>query len=707
MTRTAPPPFPALLCLAAAACGVAGCGAGRLVATHRPDDTPPPGYAAAAAPPAATRSAAGSTTVPTVGSAVRPAAHFAPAPQVGDATDPGGAGLGDLQAGDAEAPGTLIDPPSAEFDTLADPQATNLDTLADPPNPDLDALGTPPDAGLGGLPDEGGATDAGVGDADIPGLTVPDATDPGSPDGTDTAADTDAGTAAGTGSAAGTGPAGDGAAGGDAAGGGGAAGADDIAEEATDVTTPAELAAGGYLTLADVLDSAVTAFPLLEVAAAERRRAGGQIVEARGAFDTKLKAAAEEAPLGFYRNYREAAGVEQPIYHNGGEVFAAYRIGRGSFEPWYRERETNEGGEFKAGLTLPLLRGRRIDERRTALRIAVLERQAAEPGVRLALLEAVRDAALLYWEWVAAGRQLAIAEDLLRLALDRDVQVRRLIEEGETAVIIGVDNARLIADRRAKRIAAQRKLLQSAAKLSLYLRGRGGVPLVPADELLPPGFPAADESVPDLTAAIAAALANRPEPVTLELQRRQLEAARALACNDLLPDVDFGTVLSQDVGQPTSSKRDKSRFELDAALTFSVPLQRRKARGKILQAEGKLAGLAAKRRFTADKIAVEVRTAVASLVAAAGQIEQARRSLEFARRLERAEQREFDEGEGDLLRVNLREAATAAAAAELVEARRAYHASLAQLRAVLGGVDPPALPTATVIPPPPQPVASP
>lgn len=82
----------------------------------------------------------------------------------------------------------------------------------------------------------------------------------------------------------------------------------------------------------EVVSSVYRSYPMLEAALLNRNIALGQQVEARGAFDLKLKGASENGPPGFYQRYRHSIGVVQPTY-GGGEVFAGYRIGRGDFQP--------------------------------------------------------------------------------------------------------------------------------------------------------------------------------------------------------------------------------------------------------------------------------------------------------------------------------------------------------------------------------------
>ena len=99
-------------------------------------------------------------------------------------------------------------------------------------------------------------------------------------------------------------------------------------------------------------------------------------------------------------------GFEQALF-SGGEVFAGYRIGRGNFQPWFGERETNDGGEFNVGLVSSLWRDRAIDDRRFKVSKAELDIEQAEIELFLARLQTQRSAAKAYWEWVA-GKCLGV-----------------------------------------------------------------------------------------------------------------------------------------------------------------------------------------------------------------------------------------------------------------------------------------------------------
>lgn len=454
-------------------------------------------------------------------------------------------------------------------------------------------------------------------------------------------------------------------------------------------TAPAESVAasppaapGSPLQLDEVIESVYRSYPLLEAALYSRDIAAGENLAAQGAFDLKLKGASQNGPLGFYQTYRQSIGFEQPTFW-GGSVFGGYRIGRGSFQPWYLERQTNLGGEFSAGFAVPLARNITIDERRAQLWRTRVGQRLAEPEIRLQRIDFVRAASYAYWDWVASGRRYQINASLLAMAKERNEAVSRKVQSGDTEPPVLEDNRRLIVSREAKLIESRRKQQESAIKLSLFYRDELGEPLL-AKELQLPSFPVPrppDEKA--LPADVQAALNSRPELLSINLMLRQLQIDLAEARNELLPDVQGVMMGSQDVGDPATAKNDKSRYELEAGLLLDVPVQRRKARGKIVAIEGKQAQLVAKQQMAADKITAEVQAVYTTLVAAYAQIDRARESVLLADRLAAIERRKFELGESDLLSVNLREQQAADAQSLEVDALWEYHTALADYRAVL------------------------
>ncbi|MCA9063070.1 MAG: TolC family protein [Planctomycetaceae bacterium] len=449
------------------------------------------------------------------------------------------------------------------------------------------------------------------------------------------------------------------------------------------IPVAAQHEAGTGLDLRKVIDSVHESYPLLQAAMFSRNIALGETISASGQFDLKLKGASENGPTGYYQTYRQSLGLQQPLY-GGGEVFAGYRVGRGDFQPWYLERQTNDGGELKAGLSVPLMQNVDIDQRRADLWNAQYGRSLAEPEIRAQRIGFVQEASYAYWNWVAAGENYQIARRVLQLAEERTERIRSQVTAGLIDPPELTDNLRLVADRKAKLADSERKWNQTATKLSLFLRDSAGNPWIPPSDQLPT-FPEIDAaSQTEISHDITQALSTRPELEALDWQRKQIDVDYSQARNQLLPTLDAVIAGSQDVGQPTSSKRDKSEFELEAALLLDVPVQRRKARGKLTALEGKVAQLQAKRRMVADKITVDVRNARIAMEAALIQVYQTSEAVRMAEELAERERVNQQEGHSDLLKVTLREQYAAESATKAVEAKLTYFEAEADRRAAMG-----------------------
>lgn len=436
----------------------------------------------------------------------------------------------------------------------------------------------------------------------------------------------------------------------------------------------------GNVQLEDIIASVHRSFPLVQAAFQERQIADGNQLSSWGEFDTKFKASSESGPLGFYETYRNSLGVTKPLY-GGGEVFGGYRNGGGDFQPWYEERETNDGGEFKAGIRVPLIRDRDIDARRAALWRATYDQQIADPIIRAMLIDFSRSASLAYWKWIASGQKVRIGREWLKLAQERNDVIKRRVELGDLDRPVLVDNVRAIAKREAKLADSRRELQQAAVKLSLYLRDEAGQPLVASEDSVP-DFPFLRNPTPEqLNSEIYRARRNWPELQALDLKWQQLRVDYAEACNLTRPGLDAQLIGSQDVGQPTSSKRDKSEFEIEAGLFFDVPLERRKGRGKMVVVQAKMNRVAAKRRMVADKVTADVQAAWAGLLQSQQATLKARAAVRLADEMARIERFKFGVGESDLLKVALREQYALEAAEDAISATHEHFIALAQFAA--------------------------
>lgn len=433
------------------------------------------------------------------------------------------------------------------------------------------------------------------------------------------------------------------------------------------------------LTIEELLASVDRAFPLIEAVVAERRLAEGAAVSARGEFDLKLKAEAESQQFGFYRNESVKGFLEQNTTLWGTTVYGGYRVGRGTFGPYDEKALTLSGGEWSGGFRMPLLKDRAVDRRRADLQTTTLEMEGAEFTISKERLKIYKAAMKQYWEWVAAGRQIAVAKGLLELAEQRNQQLEDTVKLGQLAPIEVTDNLRAILQRRSALVIAERYVQGAGIELSLFFRDAAGDPLQPGGDRMLDSFPepvllAPEQEVLDLAAAMTA----RPEVQSLLVKRQQQGVEARLAKNQMQPQMDVFFNYSRDVGVGRLSRRGN---DIEGGLWFELPAQRRKATGKQTQVAAKLTMIDAELRFARDRVLLDVRDAASAVRAAYQVAGVVREELKASRVLEEAERARFDLGDSTQFFVNQRELATADAAFREIKALADYHKARADYAA--------------------------
>ncbi|WP_373649366.1 TolC family protein [Schlesneria sp. DSM 10557] len=449
------------------------------------------------------------------------------------------------------------------------------------------------------------------------------------------------------------------------------------------------------LDLGEVVASVETHYPLLLAAVEEQGITSGQLLAAQGAFDLNLRAR-EFWQVGTYDSQRMTVGVDQNTAWNGLSYYTGYRQSDGSFPIYYGDRKTGDGGEFRAGVLIPLLAGRPIDKRRATARQAALTRALADPVIAAQRLDFIRAASRAYWTWVAAGRRYLIAQSVLKIAEDRNKQLAELVERGALAEIERTDNQRVIVERQARLITAERAWQQTSIALSLYLRNPEGEPLIPQATRLPRNLPEPDPFDPSSVALdIPVALQQRPELARLRLQRERTAVDLELARNQMLPGLNLGLEGAQDIGYASNFSKTPlvTGTELDratyiASLQFDLPLQRREAKGRAMTAEAALTQLSFQEKFQRDRIVAELQDAASALERSYELLKKARENVAVARKVESGERERFTQGQGTIVILNIRELVAAEASFAEVDALAEFYRSMADYQAALGGDGP-------------------
>ncbi len=429
---------------------------------------------------------------------------------------------------------------------------------------------------------------------------------------------------------------------------------------------------GRALHFDEVLQSVNAHDPRIRQAVERLRKAEGNTTTARGAFDPRLEGDGKLVTGAYYDLRSADVELRQPTTLWGSEIYAGYRVGLGINERWptYRDDQTLSGGEVRAGIEIPIWRGGLIDPERAERARAISLQEAADDGLSVTKLDLELAAARAYWGWVSTGQNREVARALLELAEQRDAQLRRRFQAGSIPQFDVVDNERILLERRAFLVAAERAFEKATFELSLFLRDSEGQPVVADPVRVPEHLAVEPIDALAVDRAIQEVLTCHPE---LERARAELEAAevdQALTRNELAPELKAFFEYSRDLGQLTNTDLD---FTLpgnvyEAGIALSMPLLFRDERGRAGAARAAVAEKEEALRFIADQLRARTRDAASAVEAAQTRVELTEEVVDTAAELAEGERRRFEVGASNLIFVNLREQQAAMARMRYIDA---------------------------------------
>ncbi len=435
------------------------------------------------------------------------------------------------------------------------------------------------------------------------------------------------------------------------------------------------------LSLEQVLTSVKASLPKLMAMQQKQNSAQAKAQGSLGHWNPKLEMKSIAKPQGPFEYFAVNSELVQETPLWGAKLFAGYRFGQGEF-PSYKDLKTLDVGEMRAGLELPLLKGRQLDEGRAEIskRSRLLEQ--ATCALRNSEVDAVREASFAYWSWVFKRLYLKVQKELLGMAESRAQALKANVEHGSLPPIVIQDNERQILDRQAKVIEASRKLQSAMFKLSLYHRSPDLQPIVNPASKAPQNFPAPQQiELPHLSSDIQSLKQQHPLLCMLkkELSRYQVEVE--LAQNNLAPSLNIKAFVGKDLGEGPAYL---APTELGAAVNLKWPLGLDKAQGELDYYQATQASVQTQLRGVMDQLVARLQSARVDLETAYEQTIIAKKQVEIARLLVEAEQHKLEEGASDLVILNLRELTYGKAEAAEFKALATYHKALAAYKSARG-----------------------
>lgn len=420
------------------------------------------------------------------------------------------------------------------------------------------------------------------------------------------------------------------------------------------------------LTIEELLQSVNANYPQVIAARLQVVKSKGDYLSALGEFDPKIRSKLRQLPVGGYISKYNNNELDVPTLFNGLKLFGGYRVGVGDFPIYYQNYLTNNKGEYRAGLSLPLLKDRIIDSPRSELLTKKETIAINQQDVISTKLAVFHEAINAYWIWVQAGMQLKVLKDILALAEIRQKALEKQVQLGDLANIAAVENKQIIMQRKQWVNRAQMDLDQAAINLSLYYRNKDGTLILPSENILPAKIPTFRPNIVN-SGEIEQQIKVHPDLCKLERYYRIVEIKHQLARNELLPSLDTTAFASKQYGIDGYPLLLPQAVQL--GVRFKFPIYQRVARGKVISAKSELRQVLTKRQFIHNKLTNSLNNLWVTLRTFEKQVNLLEEELGLAKKVAGAERSNFFAGGGSIFLINQREQKVAEVNLNLIAAK--------------------------------------
>jgi outer membrane protein TolC len=410
---------------------------------------------------------------------------------------------------------------------------------------------------------------------------------------------------------------------------------------------------GNYLKLEDVLQSVSRCYPRIKIARLEINKTQGEYITALGKFDPSLTLNSASQPVGGYINNYGDTELNIPTLYNGVKLFGGYRNGRGDWPIYYQNYLTNSTGEYRAGLSLPLLRDRLIDKERAGLLTTKETIRMRHQDAAVIKIKVYQEAIKAYWQWVQAGLQVKTFKQLRALAKKRQNAIVKQANQGDLPKLAISENLQQIVQREQFVNQGEMSFEQAAINLSLYYRDQKGSPQVPKSGELPPYvLEQSDHPTQSLSQ-----LKQHPALKKLQNYSKIIKLKQNLAKNELLPNLDATAYTFKQNGSGGYPSLIPQAAMV--GVSFKFPLFQREAKGKLISARSELRQVTTERKFLFEQLKNELTNLFIGIKMYHHQVALLNKELHLAKTVQNGETKKFYEGDSTLFLVNQREQTTA------------------------------------------------
>jgi len=426
-------------------------------------------------------------------------------------------------------------------------------------------------------------------------------------------------------------------------------------------------------------------------------RSGESTVRAaRGAFDPKLEASMDNK---FYKGttYYDVRNAQVKIPTAlAAELKAGYDLSNGQYlNP---DQSTPDDGLIYAGLSVPLLQGLLIDERRSVLQQAKAFREFTRAERNAMVNDLLLDAYGSYWSWWAAQEKVRIIQEMYDLALQRKEAVTGRAIAGDRPFIDTLE-AHLQMQLRQQQLQEMRAIeVKNRLVLSTFMwrsQGPDADPVAllvegttrPEGETIRGPYPTGVDTLAlQFDLLVNQIPQSHPLALGYRFKLESLEAENRWKQQKLLPKLDLNYHFLNEPARAASGD-DATQFSTNNykwGFDFSFPLLLREARGERELQLIKIRDTELERDLKVTELRNKARASLAQVELLTAQYQVAEENLANYETLFQAERTRFFNGESSLFLINQREMAYVDARNKLIDIALKVRLTEFELRWALG-----------------------
>jgi outer membrane protein TolC len=426
--------------------------------------------------------------------------------------------------------------------------------------------------------------------------------------------------------------------------------------------------------------------PIAKQAELKLEYAEGFERKAKGAFDPKLEANNSSKFYDGTNYYNITNGSLKIPTRSPLSLKAGYDYNYGEYvDDMYK---VPKDGLFSAGVSLSLLQGLIIDERRAQLQIADAFTEFSDAERRGIYNELMYDAYNAYWSWWNAFEKTEIAGEMVTISQTRFDAVKERALAGDRPLIDTVEAYMQVQIRRQSLIDAMINEVKARyfvsgylwkmdnTVLQSYLISENTIPRNPEGQL--------SEAFLTLNTADFSGVIEEAHPVMNAYSAKldQLNAELKWKREKMKPklDLDYNLLSQYDGVVPQGSATDNYKF----GLTFSFPIFMREARGDVQMGQVKINETDYQRELKLTELKNKAAASYQNVFLIQQQLTIAQQNVTNYSTLLEAERTRFFNGESSLFIVNQRESALADARNKVVDLQSKLEIATAEVLFYLG-----------------------